>query len=171
MLQVLQDYGPYIWDNDENNATGRITKMKNGIENLQALRKIFFVNQRANFEFAISENSLREVRDRKNSTYLQWAFDVLDHWMSSIWEYERSAAFTGRGLRIITQINQKQFQYLSEKDRRLIIDAVKLECDAFLTMDAKLRGHAAHIKKSFGLLTLQPFEYWKLLSPWAHLWV
>ena len=31
---------------------------------------------------AISEKSLREVADKRDSRYMQWSFDVLDHWLS-----------------------------------------------------------------------------------------
>ena len=37
-----------------------------GLDKLEALRAIMFVNQRAMFEFALSKNSLVEVSDKGN---------------------------------------------------------------------------------------------------------
>ncbi len=170
ILQILQDYGAYVWDNDKDSIFGRITKMRNGVENLESLRRIFLLNERANFEFALSSNSMKEVQASGDFRYLQWAYDVLDRWMACIREYNRSRAFSGEGQRLLDKLDLKAFEYLSKKDRALVIDAVKLECDAFLTMDMRLASHAPHIRKSVGIQVLQPSEYWQLLSPWAGLW-
>ena len=169
VLQILEDYGEYIYDNEELDPNAKILKMPHGRENLEALVKIMFVGQRANFEFAVS-NSLKEVNERGDVSYLRWAYEFLDYWNGCISSYKRpSDAISGEGRRILRTINKKKFGNLSIKDRRLIFDAVRLECHAFLTMDKRLKNNSEHIKKELGLKILSPFECWKLLEPWAAL--
>ena len=164
ILQNLQKYGEFIWDNVE------ITRHNIDARNIDALRNIFLVNQRANFEFALSRNSIKEVSEKKDKHYLQWAFDVLDHWMSCIEEYEQSGAFSGEGIKLLKQINEEQFDYLNKKDKAVLFDAIVLECHAFLTMDEKLWKNKLHIESKLRIKILQPFEYWEMLKPFAALW-
>ena len=56
-LQTLQDYGEFIWENVELSPSDCIHGIPGGYEELDALRAIFFVNQRAMFEFALSKAS------------------------------------------------------------------------------------------------------------------
>lgn len=164
ILQNLQKYGEYIWDNFE------IPEHVKEAKNIEALRNIFSINFRASFEFALSNNSIKEVADKKDVHYLQWAFDVLDYWMNCIESYENSEAFSGDGERILQQINKKQFDYLSKKDKNLLLDAIRLECDAFLTMDKRLWKNKKHLESRLKIKILQPFEYWEMLEPFAALW-
>lgn len=91
LLQNLQVYGECVFDNFE------VIRDDKNADNIEALRNIFFVNQRANFEFALSVNSIKEVLEKDDKSYLQWASDVLDHWMCCINEYVNSEAFSGKG--------------------------------------------------------------------------
>lgn len=165
VLQNLQVYGEFVFDNVE------VSKDDKNAENIAALRNIFFVNQRAIFEFALSNNSIKEVLKKNDKSYLQWAFDVLDHWNCCINEYENAEAFSGNGKGLLQKLNEKQFGYLSKKDKRLLFDSIILECDAFLTMDLKLWKNKKHMEHKLGIKILQPFEHWNLLKPFARLWV
>lgn len=165
ILQNLQKYGEYVWENVE------MPKHNKEAKNIEALRNIFSVNFRASFEFALSKNSIKEVSGKNDASYLQWAFDVLDHWMSCIDEYENSEAFSGKGKRLLKKLNEKQFDYLSKKDKTLIFDAIVLECHAFLTMDEKVWKNKNHLESKLGIKILQPFEYWEMLKSFAALWM
>jgi len=165
ILQNLQKYGEYIWEN------GEIPKMNKEANNIEALRKIFSITFRASFEFALSKNSIKEVSKKRDTSYLQWAFDVLEHWTSCIDSYENSEAFSGEGKRYLKKLNQNQFEYLSENDKALLLDAIILECHAFLTMDKKLWKNKIHLERELGIKVLQPYEYWGMLKPFAALWM
>jgi hypothetical protein len=171
ILQTLHNYGEYIWENIAVSENDNILAMTNGLENLEALRKIFFINIRAKFEFAVSRNSLNEVSHKQESSYLQWAYDVLDHWIACIQEYEKSKGFSGKGMSYSRKIFEKKFSYLSDKDRLLLSDAIKLECDAFLTMDEKLWKNKQSIEKQINILILRPLDYWQLLQSFARLYI
>jgi hypothetical protein len=167
-LQTLQTYGEFIWENCEVSKNDRIRRVPNGLENLEALRSIFIVNNRAQFEFALSENSFIEVRDRGDYSYLQWAYDVLDHWQACLDSYAKGP-FTNQGAQLATRLDGASFGYLGNKDRRLIQDAVGLECDAFLTMERRLPRNAAHLQRELGVRVLTPIQLWEVLRPWAGL--
>ncbi len=168
-LQTLQDYGEFIWENVEPSPADRIHTMPGGYDELDALRAIFFVNQRSNFEFALSKHSFEEVAAKNDRTYLQWAYDVLDHWEACLAGYA-GHPFSGTGLIQASHLDDPCFGYLSTKDRLLIQDALALECDAFLTMESRLPKNADHLRLKVGLLVLRPRQYWNMLSPWAPLY-
>ena len=166
-LQTLQNYGELIWENEEISLTNRIWSVTNGIQNVEALRDIFFVNQRAGFEFALSDNSLAEVSEKKDAHYLQWAYDVLDHWLTCL---EEGAGISGKRANLAAKLDGNSFGYLGAGDRLLIKDAILLDCDAFLTMEQRLPKNAPHIQRELGLQILTPIQYWDMLRPWARLY-
>jgi hypothetical protein len=94
-LQTLESYGSFIWENEEPDLAASIHRIPGGCQELDALRSVFLVNERARFEFALSEHSLGEVAARGDSRYLQWAYDVMDHWEVCLFDWED--AFTGEG--------------------------------------------------------------------------
>ncbi len=168
-LQTLQTYGSFIFENEEPSQGDRTHRIPGHFAEIDALRVIFFVNERAMFEFALSGNSLREVADSRDPRYLQWAYDVLDHWEACLEGYGGSA-FTGEGHVRAALLDGNAFGYLSTKDRLLLHDAIVLECGAFLTMEHRLSKNAAHIQQKLAIRVLRPTQYWELLRPWATLY-
>jgi hypothetical protein len=169
VLQTLQDYGGFIWENEEPSPDASIHRVPGGYQELDALRSIFLVNGRALFEFALSEHSLSEVAARRDSRFLQWAYDVMDHWEACLFEY--GEAFTGEGHILAAKLDGPQFGNLSAGDRLLLRDALELECHAFLTMERRLPTRAAHVQQEVGIHILRPSQYWELLKPWARLFL
>lgn len=171
-LQTLQDYREFIYDGGEIEPNDRIWSIPDGYRNIYALRQIMFVGNRALFEFVLSENSLQEVIDRGRDDYLQWALEMLDYWEGHLAAYgEVGSPFLGRGEVLVEKTESNNFDYLSQKDAKLIKDALLLECDAFLTMERRLPKNAPHIERKLGIKVLQPIIYWDLLKPWATLFV
>jgi hypothetical protein len=165
ILQTLQKYGGFVYEYETIEVEDRIYRDQNGITKLEALRSIMRVSERAPFEFALSNNSLNEVRAKGDACYLQWAYDVLDHWLACL---ENIGEVTGN-VKSLTTINSNAYNYLGHGDRALLIDALRLGCDAFLTFENRLPKNANHIKKTLGLQVLSPAELWDLLRPWAAL--
>ncbi len=60
-LQTLQDYGEFVYENVEPEPDDRIYRIPTGYEELDSLRAIRFVAQRAMFEFTLSDHSFEEV--------------------------------------------------------------------------------------------------------------
>jgi len=168
-LQALQDYGEFVYDNVEPEPADRLYRVTGGYEEVDALRAICSVGQRAMFEFALSDNSFEEVAAKGDPSYLQWAYEMLGYWQGCLSAYNESP-FDGSGRELASRLGDLRFGYLSGKDRLLVQDALLLECDAFLTMDRKLARNAGHLHREVGLRILLPTQYWKLLRPWAALY-
>jgi hypothetical protein len=94
---------------------------------------------------------------------------VLDQWQIRVWEYQ-GGALDGSGARLAARLSERRFGYLSAKDKRLLRDAIELECDAFLTMEKKLARQAEHLRAELEIRLLRPPDYWALLEPWAGLY-
>jgi len=166
-LQTLQRYGEYIYDGADIPRNDKLWRVSNGIQNVEALRKIVFVCQRAPVELALSRSSLDEVVDKRDVKYLSWALEVLGYWEQCLRLHE--CGFTGEGDRIAGRLSTGSFGYLSVKDKRLIRDAVALECDGFLTVETKLPKNTEHLRRELGIQVLQPTEYWEMLRPYSAL--
>jgi hypothetical protein len=110
-LQTLDSYGAFIWDGYEIDTSDEIWSVPNGFDNLQSLRNIFIVQTRAPFEFALSQNSLAEARAKRDRKYLQWAYDVLDHWQACLESYD-DTPFAGHGVEVASKLEGPSFGYL-----------------------------------------------------------
>jgi hypothetical protein len=163
-LQAVHDYGGVIWEGEPFVPTGRAGRVTDFDKDLEALRMIFLVNERAMLEFVVTEATLREVRGRNDHRYTQWVNDVRDTWLvQSAGEEIRP---WGR------KFDQPTFGMISKKDRILLQDALDLGCDAFLTMEKenKLPAAAEHVERETGLRIMRPTTYWGLLDRWANLY-
>ena len=67
-------------------------------------------------------------------------------------------------------LDDGRFDDVSAKDKRLLRDALELECDAFLTMERKLPRVASHIESELPIRILRPPDFRALLAPWADLY-
>ena len=165
VLQALQTYGGFLYESEPLLRRDRIYRDPKGAAKLKTLRWIMQIAERAPFQFALSRNTFIEVQRRGDSGYLQWAYDLLDHWLACLEESDEPRA----NPRALAAIDLPSFNYLGAGDRALLKDAIALECDAFLTMENKLPKAAAHIQKTLGIRVISPVEMWEILKPWAAL--
>ena len=160
-LQAVHDYGDVIWDAEPFVARGRAGRVQGFEEEIDALRMIFLVNERAMFEFVVTESGLLEVRGRNDPRYTQWVYDVRDTWL--IQSAGEEVPPWGH------RFYNRTFGMISKKDRILLQDALDLGCDAFLTMERNLPDAAEHVERQTGLRIMRPTTYWGLLGRWANL--
>jgi hypothetical protein len=161
-LQAVHDYGGVIWDGEAFVPKGRGGRVKGLEQEVQALRLIFLVNERAGFEFVVTESGLREVRGRNDPKYTQWVHDVRETWL--VQSAGEEIPPWGR------RFDHPSFGNVSKADRILLQDALDFRCDAFLTMEVKLPKNAAFIERETGLRVMRPTTYWGLLDRWANLY-
>jgi hypothetical protein len=164
--QTLRDYGGYIYEGEPIPDSDRIWHLPDGIANLQALRDIFLVTERAQFEFIVSAGSLQEASDKRDIGHLQWLWDIADHSNICL----QSAGPTVQSEALSDRLDELKFGYLSKKDQLLLRQAIILRCEAFLTVERKLPRNAAHIERELGIRVLTPVVHWEMLRPWAALW-
>ena len=166
--QTMRRYGEYIYDGADISETDKLWSVTDGIENVEALRKIFMVNQRASFEWIVSEASLDEGRAKQDPGHMGWLWEVAAYSADCLGRAgaEPSLGSAARAARL----DEPKFGYLGRKDRLLLKQAVALDCDAFLTVERRLPTNAAHFERELGLKILTPVRHWALLRPWAALW-
>ena len=161
-LQKLYDFGAEIFEGDLFEPGGRAARVQGLADEIDALRMIFMVNERAMFEFVVTEASLREVVNRTHPGYTQWVYDVLDTWLiQSNGEQPPTPSRT---------FDDRRFGMISVKDRQLLQEALDWRCDAFMTMERRLPTAAAFIEREISLRVMRPTTYCDLLSRFAQLY-
>jgi hypothetical protein len=164
--QTLLNYGRYIFEAEEIAQTDRIHRVSDGIANVEALRWIFLVNERALFEWIVSHGSLQEGINKRDPGQYQWFRDIADR--SDICLDGDGPTFESR--LTAARLDDPSFNYLGDKDRLLLKHAIFLRCETFLTMERRLPCNAGHIQHELGLRIMTPSTHWELLRPWAALW-
>ncbi len=87
VLQYLQDFGEYIFENyRENRECFTSPKGKNISKDhplysqIIALHDIFINIDRTDLEFSLSQSIFDEVIKKDDGHFTQWFYDVWDHW-------------------------------------------------------------------------------------------
>lgn len=164
--QTLRDYGDLIYEGEPISESDRIRRVTDGVANLHALRNIFLINERAQFEWIVSHGSLEEAHDKNDAGHMRWLWDIVHHSRACL---EANGA-TPESEELASRLAEAKFGYLSKKDRRLLQDALVLRCEGFLTMERRLPRNAAHIQRELGIEVMTPIVHWEMLLPWAALW-
>jgi hypothetical protein len=153
--------GGEIFEGEPFEPVGRAARVQGLAGEIDALRMIFMINERAKFEFVVTEASLREVVNRTHPRYTQWVYDVLDTWL--IQSEGEQPPTPGR------TFDDRRFGMISVNDRQLLQEALDWRCDAFMTMERRLPTAATFIERETGLRVMRP-TYCDLLRPFARLY-
>ena len=180
VLQYLQDFGEYIFDHyreSEAYFQAQKSKIKKGtrlFNEIEALHDFFIGINRAHFEFALSPAVYEEVSASGDERFVQWFHDVWDHWEAVVSEYENREAFLESAeMNYKKAINDNSLLgSLSEKDKEIVLDAIRFDCDALLTVDrfAKDQNKKMYTFRNYGLMILIPVELMELIKPYQALW-
>jgi hypothetical protein len=68
-LQTIMGYGEFIWENVEPSHGDRAYRLHGFVDDLDALRMILRVNQRAALDIVVSPKGLAEVNDKRDAAY------------------------------------------------------------------------------------------------------
>src|SRR5690349_792143 len=77
--QTMRNYGGYLYEAETIPAFDPIHRVPDGVANIEALRNIFLINERAQFEWIVSSGSLREAHDKHDPGHMQWLWEIADH--------------------------------------------------------------------------------------------
>jgi len=180
VLNLLQDEGAYVFEGElpPGCTEADVTP------DLQALRWIFQVNQRASFQFFVSPITFAELANETDMLLSQrrisWALDVLDVWLTMLEETGDRKAEGGtvrHRFKLPPDLQQFETRLMQipdfrrdPLDRLLMLQYKMGNCDAFLTVD---RGTILRHRESLateGTRVLTPSEFWQILKPYAALW-
>jgi len=180
VLNLLQDEGAYIFEGelppDQTDA--------DVAPDLQALRWIFQVNQRASFQFFVSPITFAELANETDMLLgqrrISWALDVLDVWLTMLDETGDRISAGGavrHRFKLAPELQEFETRLMQiadfrrdPLDRLLMLQCKMGNCDAFLTVD---RGTILRHRESLateGISILTPSEFWEILRPYAALW-
>lgn len=171
-VNFLLDYGEQIHDGAAipAEATDRVAS------DIQSFRNIFFTGQRASWQFAISPYTYKEVISTNDPSRRYY----LDNWFFEIWHYWRGIIEQSNDLPDFIEAETTRIELLVSgildvlpgiEDRLLICDAIVYRCDCFCTRDWNtiLMHRDALIALPIKIMT--PTEWWRLIEPYASLWV
>jgi len=180
VLQYLQDFGEYMFEHyreSEDYFQSRKGKIKRGtrlFNEIEALHDFFVGVNRAHFEFALSAAVFKEVCASGDKRFVQWFHDVWDHWEAVVSEYENGVAFsTNAETNYKRAVNDNSMHgSLSEKDKEIVLDAIRYDCDALLTVDrfARDQNKKIYVFRNYSLMILTPIELMKIIKPYQALW-
>lgn len=162
-LQTIADFPDPIFEDTPFEPSGRALRTNGLAEEVTALRCILLVNDRAHFEFVVTDASFSEVVARQRPAYTDWVREVARAWEAQVGE--ESAPTSG------AEFQDRRFGMVSVNDRKLLQDAFDWRCDAFITMERNLPTAAEFIERETGLRVMRPTAYWHLLAPWASLYL
>ncbi len=166
-VHCLIKYDEEIFDNQDVLINDTLSKNKNGTRNIESLRNLFGFS-RSNFRLVISPNVISEIIRKGNMHYAQYIFDLKDY-CDVINEHDGDIpVFHDQNQQILEKFFPK-IGFLSKCDKELICDAIRLQCNYFMTMDEKLLKNKIQIKNFTGLTLIRPFEFWNLVKPYTGL--
>jgi hypothetical protein len=161
-LQAIHDNGEVLFDSVTFIPRVRSQREPDYADQINALRMILLVNQRADFLFVITEASLHEVVARNSYSFFRWALDVQEAYYDRLVEPRPKS-------KQIADLDERRFGNISKKDKFLLRAALDSGCDAFLTMEKRLPRVGPFVHRTTGLRILRPTTYWQTLQPWASL--
>ena len=140
-------------------------------ERYRGISADFGINVRTPFEIAVSDNTFLEVSGKKDSRFNQWFYDVLDHWQLIMSEYQASPfSAESQAMYEKAKTDTSLLGSFSEKDQKIVLDAIKYDCDAILTTDfAKEKNKQKWVWDKYKLAIVTPSEFVKMIKPFVAL--
>lgn len=171
VVNFILDHGEQIHDGvaHTQNVSDR------DICDIDALRILFALGQRAAWQLAVSPHTYFEI----NRTRCMEHRLTLDHWFQDLWQYWRSVIDRNDDLPTFIEAEDERVRLLGSacfsvlpdvSDRVLLCDALVYRCDLFCTRDYNT---IVKHRRELGVLPLQivtPSEWWQKIEPYATLW-
>ncbi|WP_419944903.1 hypothetical protein [Candidatus Poriferisodalis sp.] len=181
IVQNLASFGEFIYEN------GPVTDVDSKLENkgqdirddVLALAELMDLGRRGGLPFVISPRVAEELsvprRSLAKRQQLAFSSNEWSHYSSGLLEAvaeESDSSSSPRAIRVNPRQRRCGPESMStlrdEGDRQLMVDALELGCDAFLTMDYKIWDARDSIRR-FGIRVLRPVELMNEMRPLAGL--
>jgi hypothetical protein len=143
---------------------------------VEALRNLFLIGQRAMWQLAISPHTYFEIARTRDDGRLS----DLHVWFQELWQYWRSTIESNDDLPSFIEAEDVRVRTLVSGylaclpdvgDRILLCDALVYRCDLFCTRDwSTILKHRLELAE-LPIQIVTPSEWWALIQPHAHLWV
>jgi hypothetical protein len=170
LVNLTLDCEEYIFDGGE--IPARIPE--SALEDVEALRWTFFTGKRAYWQLAISPVTYDEIAATPDGGRC----GELLTWFEELWHYWRDFFHADN-------LSDKQADLLSANlvssprlaaipqlsDRMLVAHAIAYRCDAFCTRDRKTILRHRDKLQDLPLRFFSPTEWWRAISPYAHIWL
>lgn len=164
-MQTLSEFGDFIFGEDalplateyKSQKCPQLLKRADADDILFSLRGIFAVDERAQFDWIVSSDAIREVDRARNASRSQYIRDIFDHSTECL-----------RGENIDSEVFIKKLEtigYISYQDRALLSDALASNCDTFLTIESRLPKNSFHFWGEYKILIARPETFWTYLIP------
>lgn len=133
---------------------------------IEALRHVFYVGSRANWDLVTSSKAIEELSRTRNQELRDELVEYGVGFMDLESEAGRFALDFGRRM-----IEAPFVAALPDvADRELVGHALGLRCDAFCTCDRATILSKRHRLRQIPLRIITPAEWWAHVKPWAGLW-
>lgn len=180
IVQNLQTFGELFYDNSlSSESEAKIAKLgERGSADIFALADFMALGHRGGWPLTVSSRTVEELKAtqrRKRMDLINWGMEWETYYRYNLQEsptQSESNSYVDLDHFTFTQRNRLR-EWLrvlpQESDRQLIIDALELGCDIFLTMDYKtIWRHRADIGK-LGIKVMRPIELLDYIGPWIGL--
>lgn len=178
VLQYIQDFGEYIFDNYCENEEYLVSPKKSIITKkdplfaqIIALHDLFNGRGRDFFELALSDTVYEEVIKRKHKDFLSWFFEIWDYWQTTLESYKSQPITQQATQRYnIARNDHSLLGNLSKLDKKIVLDAINLDCDALLTVDKFAKGNfQLFVFEKYKLMVLRPTDLIEIILPYQAL--
>lgn len=162
VVNLLLDHSETIHDNcpPSKSLSERVAR------DVEALRSLWTVGQRAQWQLAISPLTYREV----TATTCLDQRRKLQSWFFELWAYWQETLATETMLSQLPSSLSNLDLLPDANDRQLVRDSVMYNCDAFCTRDWSTILRYRTALSDLGVRIITPTEWWRAVEPWAGIW-
>jgi len=178
VVQNLWSFGEFIYDNYLSpEAAARLQTLgQRAADDVKALAVLMQLGRRGGWPMAISQRTLSELdsipEPNKHHYLVAWGCEIAEYFEENL-RFRDGADPPEKCTnwhRVAELYKTRRLEFLPhEKDRLLLLDAIALGCDVFLTMDYrsiwKLRTQVAEL----GISVMRPIELLRHIEPWVDL--
>jgi len=178
VVQNLWSFGELVYDNCLSpEAVARLESLGQRItEDMKALATLMQLGRRCGWPLAVSQRTLDELNritePNKRRHAMAWGWEIATYFEESLPFDQKSSSYEKHiNRQRATQLYQNNELSLlpHDKDRLLLLDAIALGCEVFLTMDYQSIWKFRNQIGELGIVIMRPTEFLSYIEPWIDL--